>query len=171
MKDSRKPMPLETPANSNNTLPLIAVVGGNTCSNEVYETAREIGKRIAGAGAVLICGGLGGVMEAACKGAQDAGGLTIGILPGEIAGEANPYVTIAVPTGMGVGRNIIIVRSAAAVIAVDGKYGTLSEIAYALQLGKKVIAVQPWVAVPGIETVQTPKEAVESAVSVIQKKG
>ena len=114
--------------------PVVAVLGGNTCSNDIYTIAYQAGKLIAQQNATLICGGKGGVMEAACKGAWEAGGITIGILPGEDRSEANPYVNYTVATGMGIGRNIIIVRSADVVISIDGKYGTLSEISFAFTI-------------------------------------
>jgi uncharacterized protein (TIGR00725 family) len=122
----------------------IAVVGGASCSAEVAAMAEEVGRGLAEQGAVLICGGLGGVMEAACRGAKSAGGLTIGILPGDNRHTANPYVDLPIVTGMGYARNVIIVRSAQAIIAVDGSYGTLSEIAHALQSGVPVIGLGTW---------------------------
>lgn len=106
--------------------------------------AEEVGAEIALQGAVLVCGGLGGVMEAACRGARSQGGLTIGILPGEDRDEANDYVDVAIPTGMGEMRNALIVRAADAVIAVSGEFGTLSEIALALKLGKRVVGLATW---------------------------
>ena len=140
---------------------LIGVIGGNTCDKPVCNLAYRIGEYIAQLKAVLVCGGMGGVMEAACRGAVEHDGLTIGILPGNDPGEANPYVKIPIVTGMGIGRNILIARTAKVLIAIDGKYGTLSEIAYALQLGKPVIALQPWIDVPGIIKVKTPEEAIQ----------
>ena len=139
---------------------LIGVIGGSVCTDEEYQLAEEVGQRIARSGGVLVCGGMSGVMEAACKGAVKAGGVTVGILPGDNTGDANPYVKVPVATGMGIGRNIIIVRTAAALISIDGKFGTLSEISYALQLNKKVISLRPWMEVPGMMIVKTPEEAV-----------
>ena len=106
--------------------------------------AEEVGRGLAEQGVALICGGLGGVMEAACRGARSAGGLTIGILPGDNRHAANSYVDIPIVTGMGYARNVIIARSAQAIIAVDGSYGTLSEIAHALQSGVPVIGLGTW---------------------------
>jgi hypothetical protein len=106
--------------------------------------AEEVGRAIAEAGAVLVCGGLGGVMEAACRGARAGGGLTVGILPGRDRAEANRHVDIAIPTGMGEARNALVVRAADAVVAVDGEYGTLSEIALALQAGIPVVGLDTW---------------------------
>jgi hypothetical protein len=106
--------------------------------------AEEVGRAVAAAGAVLVCGGLGGVMEAACRGARAGGGLTVGILPGRDRAEANRHVDIAIPTGMGEARNALVVRAADAVVAVDGEYGTLSEIALALQAGIPVVGLDTW---------------------------
>ncbi len=122
----------------------IGVIGGQFCSDEEERIAYEVGSLLARRGAVLICGGLGGVMEASCKGAKEAGGTTIGILPGPFRGDANPFVDHAIATDMGQARNAVIVRTADAVIAVGGEYGTLSEIAMALKMGKKVVAISSW---------------------------
>ncbi len=152
------------PMNSvSSSVPIIGVIGGNSCTTEVYNLAEEVGRLIAQNGAGLICGGMGGVMEAACKGAFNAGGLTIGILPSDNPLTANSFVRIPIATGMGIGRNIIIVRTARSFIAIDGRYGTLSEIAFALQLGKPVLSLSPWLEVPGIRKVKTPAEAVKLA--------
>jgi len=123
---------------------IVAVIGGNRCSAEVAQLSEEVGRELAKQGAILICGGMGGVMEAACRGACSEGGLTIGILPGDKAQAANPYVQIPIVTGMGYARNIIVVKSARAVIAIDGSYGTLSEISYALQNDIPVIGLNTW---------------------------
>ncbi|TET86881.1 MAG: TIGR00725 family protein [Dehalococcoidia bacterium] len=123
---------------------LIAVIGGGQCSAEEVSLAEAVGRGLAKRGAILICGGLGGVMEAACKGAKSEGGTTIGILPGEDRSAANPYVDTTIVTGIGYARNLIVVKSAEAVIAIDGSYGTLSEIAYALQSGIPVIGLDTW---------------------------
>jgi uncharacterized protein (TIGR00725 family) len=123
---------------------LIAVIGGGQCSAEEVSLAEAVGRALARRGAILICGGLGGVMEAACKGAKSEGGTTIGILPGEDRSAANPYVDTPIVTGIGYARNLIVVKSAEAVIAIDGSYGTLSEIAHALQSGIPVIGLDTW---------------------------
>jgi hypothetical protein len=121
------------------------VIGpGDAGPGEVFETAEEMGRLLAEAGAVVVCGGLGGVMEAVCRGARSAGGLTLGILPGSDRREANPYVEVAVPTGLGEARNALVVRSADVVVAVAGGYGTLSEIAFALRDGTPVVGVGTW---------------------------
>ena len=122
----------------------VAVIGGSTCSAEDARVAEAVGHGLASRGVALVCGGLGGVMEAACRGAKSAGGLTVGILPGDDRRSANPYVDVPVITGMGHARNAIVVKTAQAVIAIDGSYGTLSEIAVALQDGIAVIGLGTW---------------------------
>jgi uncharacterized protein (TIGR00725 family) len=150
----------------------VAVVGDGRCSAEVAALAEAVGRELAQRGAILLCGGLGGVMEAACRGAKAAGGLTIGILPGTRRHDANPYVDIPIVTGMGEARNVLVVQSAQAVIAVHGEYGTLSEIAHALKLGIPVIGLQTWSLAKGgeerqaIVRAQTPQEAVAKALSL-----
>jgi uncharacterized protein (TIGR00725 family) len=151
---------------------IIAVIGAGRCSEEVAQVAGSVGRELARRGATLVCGGLGGVMEAACRGAKSEGGLTIGILPGFTRHEANPYVDIRVVTGLGEARNVIVVRTAQAVIAVDGEYGTLSEIAYALKLGIPVVGLNTWQLaregrpVSAIEEATTPAEAVDKALAL-----
>jgi uncharacterized protein (TIGR00725 family) len=127
-----------------NNKTFIAVIGGGTCTKEEARLAEEVGRELARKGAVLVCGGLGGIMKAACKGAFSAGGTTIGILPGNKRQVANPYVRIPIVTGLGGARNIIVVKSAHVVIAVDGSYGTLSEIGYALKNGIPVVGLNTW---------------------------
>ncbi|MDY6795646.1 MAG: TIGR00725 family protein [Actinomycetota bacterium] len=122
----------------------IAVIGGQQCTADEERSAYELGQKLAQRGAVIICGGLGGVMEAACKGAKAAGGTTIGILPGPFCGDANPYVDFAIATDMGQARNAIIARTADAAIAVGGEYGTLSEVAMTLKMGKKAVTLSSW---------------------------
>lgn len=123
---------------------VIAVIGENDPSPELAALAEAVGAEIAAAGAVLVCGGLGGVMEAACRGAHGRGGTSIGILPGTRREDANRYVTYPMPTGLGHVRNILVVRTAQAVIAIGGKYGTLSEIAFAKIDGTPVIGLHTW---------------------------
>jgi hypothetical protein len=123
---------------------VIAVIGESAPSPRLLALAEAVGAEIASAGAVLTCGGLGGAMEAACRGAQSKGGITIGILPGTRHADANPYVTHAIPTGLGHARNLLVVRSADAVIAIGGKFGTLSEIAFAKVEGIPVIGLSTW---------------------------
>jgi len=151
--------------------PLIAVIGGSQPSKKEMELAFEVGKELALHGAVLVCGGLGGVMEAACKGAKSSGGLTIGILPGDSPDAANEYVEIPIVTGLGYARNIAVVKSARAVIAVGGAYGTLSEISHALQAGIPVVGLKTWqLAKNGrkdksIVIAENPRDAVGKALS------
>ena len=148
----------------------IAVVGAGDCSHEGAARAYDVGRELARRSAVLFCGGLGGVMEAAAKGAREAGGLTVGFLPGFEFREANPYIDIAIPTGLSHGRNVLVVRAAMAIIAVEGAYGTLSEIAFALALGKPVIGLNTWDIGPEVIKAQTAQEAVEKALRMIKKK-
>jgi uncharacterized protein (TIGR00725 family) len=122
----------------------VAVVGGGTCSPEETRAAEQIGALLARANAVVVCGGLTGVMEAACRGARREGGLTVGILPGSDRAAANPHVVVAIATGLGELRNGLVVRASDAVIAVGGEFGTLSEIGFALKLGKRVIGLATW---------------------------
>ena len=122
----------------------IAVIGGSDCSPEEAGLAEEVGRELARKDAILVCGGLGGVMEAACRGASAGGGLTIGILPGGSRQTANPYVQIPVVTNLGEARNVIVVKSAEAVIAIGGGYGTLSEIGHALRNGIPVVGLNTW---------------------------
>jgi uncharacterized protein (TIGR00725 family) len=122
----------------------IAVIGGSDCTSEEARLAEEVGREIARNGAVLVCGGLGGIMAAASKGASAEGGLAIGILPGDRREAANPHINIPVVTNLGEARNVIIVKSAEAVIAVGGGYGTLSEIGHALRNGTPVVGLNTW---------------------------
>jgi hypothetical protein len=147
---------------------LIAVIGGSHCSAEIYELARQVGREIARAGAVLICGGMFGVMEAACRGAKEAGGTTIGILPGKAKTEANAFVDIPIVTGLNDARNVIIARSADGVIAVDGEYGTLSEIAFSLKFGKPVAGLKLPFDIPRVMQAATAAEAVNFVMSRLQ---
>ena len=126
--------------------------------------AEEVGRLLARRGAVVVCGGLGGVMEAACRGASRAGGTTVGVLPGLDRGAANPFVSVAVATGLGEVRNALVVRAADALIAVGGVYGTLSEIALALKAGKPVIGLGTW-EIDGVERVEGPEAAVNMALT------
>ena len=143
--------------------PIIGVIGAGQVGAAGYAVAREVGRRIGAAGAVLVCGGLGGVMEAACRGCVESGGETLGILPGSEAATANPYVTLAVPTNMGHARNVIIAHTAQALIAVEGEYGTLSEIAVALKLGRPVVALNSWPGIDGVIEAASAEEAVALA--------
>jgi uncharacterized protein (TIGR00725 family) len=152
--------------------PVIAVVGSGTCSNEVASAAYEIGRLIAENGGVVVTGGMTGVMEAASRGAHDAGGLVLGILPGIDASEANEAVDVAIPTGMGQLRNGLVVSAGEAVIAVAGEWGTFSEIGFALKTGKPVIGWNTWepvragTYVGGIVAARSPEDAVREALEL-----
>lgn len=124
--------------------PYVAVAGSGDADSSLLAVAEDVGHHLAARGAIIICGGLSGVMEAACRGAKSAGGTTVGILPGDDRGDANPFVDVAVPTGMGEGRNALVARAADALVAVGGEFGTLSEIALALRLGKPVVGLSTW---------------------------
>ena len=123
---------------------MIGVIGAGSCNNEVFELAQKIGAGIARMGAILVCGGLGGVMEGACRGAYESGGQAVGILPGRDSTDANPYVSIPIVTDMGHARNVLIVQTSNLLIAISGGYGTLSEISIALKLGKPVVGLHTW---------------------------
>lgn len=143
----------------------IGVIGGCEAAPDILMLAEQVGGLIARAGGVLVCGGLGGVMEAAAKGAKSEGGLTVGIVPGPNRAEANDHIDIAVATNMGHARNAIIAQTCDALIAVGGRYGTLSEIGFGLALGKKVIGLRSWDIDPGIIPARDPDDAVQKAVS------
>ncbi len=153
----------------------IAVIGGSQCSSQEARLAEEVGRELAKRGATLVCGGLGGVMEAACRGASSEGGVTIGILPGESRQAANPYVQFPIVTGIGYARNVAVVKSAQAVIAISGSYGTLSEISHALQSGIPVIGLNTWSLSKNgqqdnsIISAQNPAEAVDKALNLAIK--
>jgi uncharacterized protein (TIGR00725 family) len=142
----------------------VAVVGPGAASPEQEAVAEEVGRLLARRGAVVVCGGLGGVMEAACRGASREGGTTVGVLPGLDRGAANPFVSVAVATGLGEARNALVVRAADALIAVGGAYGTLSEIALALKAGKPVIGLGTW-EIDGVERVEGAEAAVRMALT------
>ncbi len=139
----------------------VAVIGGGEAAPEAAALAYEVGRELARRNAVVLCGGLGGVMEAAARGVQDEGGVCIGILPDPDRGRANPYLTYALPTNLGHARNLIIVHAADALIAVDGSYGTISEAAIALKLGKPVAGLGVDWELKGLQRAQTPADAVD----------
>jgi uncharacterized protein (TIGR00725 family) len=155
---------------------IIAVIGNSSCSPEEARLAESVGELLAQQGATIVCGGLGGVMQAACRGAKSKGGLTIGILPGQDPGAANPWVDIPVVTGLGEARNVAVVKSAQAVIAIGGRYGTLTEIAYALQSNVPVIGLNTWSLSRNgqkddfIIRAQSATEAVDRAISLAKKR-
>jgi len=155
---------------------IIAVIGNSSCSPEEAKLAESVGELLAQRGATIICGGLGGVMEAACRGAKSKGGLTVGILPGQDSSRANPCVDIPVVTGIGEARNLAVVKSAQAVIAIGGSYGTLSEIAYALKGNISVIGLNTWSLSrngredDSIIRVRSAVEAVDKAISLAERR-
>ena len=148
----------------------LAVVGAGNTSPDIYEMAMNVGKEAALRGWVVVTGGLGGVMEAAAKGAREAGGLSLGILPGGDRNEANPYIDIPIVTGMGEARNLTVIRSSDAVIALPGKYGTLSELSFALKLEKPVVGISTWDISERVAKTKDPKEAVKLALDSIEQK-
>ncbi|RLB12689.1 MAG: TIGR00725 family protein [Deltaproteobacteria bacterium] len=139
----------------------VGVIGAGTCNKAIYDLAREIGYEIGKRGWILVCGGLGGVMEAASKGCTEAGGMTVGLLPGLDIRSANPFIHIAIPTGLGEARNALVVRASHVLVAVSGGYGTLSEIALGLKTGKKVVGLHTWSGIKGIQYAETPTEAIK----------
>lgn len=155
---------------------IIGVIGGSLCTNEEAELAEEVGRELARRGAAVVCGGLGGIMEAVCRGAKSAGGTTIGILPGDERESANPYVDIPIVTGMGYARNVIVVKTAEAIIAIHGSYGTLSEIAYALSNGIPIVGISTWTLTQNgepdstIVLADTAAEAVQKAIEMAETK-
>jgi len=146
---------------------MIGVIGASQASADGLLLAEEVGRRIAEAGAVLVCGGLGGVMAAAARGCREAGGEVLGILPGPLAEAANEHVTLAIPTNMGHARNVIIAHTSEVLVAVEGEYGTVSEAAIALKLGKKVFALRPRLPLPGMAVVETAAEAICCALDAL----
>jgi len=153
----------------------IGVLGPHDTNEREYRLGVELGEEIARAGAILLCGGLDGMMEAAAKGVRQAGGESIGILPGDGAEGVNPYIDTAIPTGLGMYRNALLVRACDAVIAVRGAYGTLSEIAFALRAKVPVVGLETWTLLrdgevdPGINLAETPREAVALALSLARR--
>lgn len=153
----------------------IGVLGPNTTTPEQHALGVEVGRLIAKSGATLFCGGLGGMMAAAAEGAKAAGGQTVGMLPGDDAATANDFIDLPIPTGLGVYRNALLVRSCDVVIAIHGAYGTLSEIAFALRLGVPVVGLHTWSVHrdgqpdPGIHVANTAAEAVKTAIKLTKE--
>jgi len=141
---------------------IIGVIGGSVVDKKTYDIAFRVGQLIAESQATLICGGMTGVMEAACKGAKAKGGITIGILPGSDPADANLWIDYPIATGLGHARNLIIINTAQSLIAISQGYGTLSEIAFALKSGKKVYGIGTW-DIKGITTCDSPEIAVSNA--------
>lgn len=156
---------------------IVGVIGGSKPDPDHQKLAEEVGAEIAKRGAAVVCGGLTGVMESVCKGARSQGGLTIGIIPSNSKEDANPYVQIPIVTGMGMGRNVMLVMTADVLIAIGGEFGTLSEIAHALNIGKTVIGLRTWKLenahpkpIPNLIETDTPKKAVDLALNSISAK-
>ncbi|MCH7526978.1 MAG: TIGR00725 family protein [Planctomycetes bacterium] len=147
----------------------MAVIGAGKCSRKLRDMAAEIGRYVAENGGVLLCGGLGGVMEGAARGAKEAGGATIGIIPSENKADANQFIDYVIPTGFGQARNVLVVRAADAIVALPGKFGTLSEMAFALVSGKPIVSVQAWKLGEEIQQVEDPLEAAKIAMELARK--
>lgn len=148
----------------------VGIIGAGECSDTVYGLAREVGYEIGKRGWMMVCGGLGGVMEGAAKGCREAGGLTVGLLPGLEKASANPYIRVPIPTGLDEGRNLVLVRTADVLISIAGGYGTLSEIALALKMNKVVIGLETWQDIRGVHYVSNPKDAIHSVARFLSKK-
>ena len=147
--------------------PYVAVVGPGTAAEETYEQAREVGRLVAGRGGIVVCGGLGGVMEAAARGAREGGGTAIGVLPDEDRTRANGYLSFSVVTGIGQARNLAVVCSGDVVVAVGGGYGTLSELGLAMKVGRPVVSLGGWDLGDSVSVVDTPGAAVEAAFGLL----
>ena len=139
----------------------VGVIGAGECTDSTYKIAQSLGFEIGQMGWILVCGGLGGVMEGAARGCTEAGGTTLGILPGSKRNSANPYIRIALPTGLGEGRNLLVVRASDVLVSIAGGYGTLSEIALALKAGKPVIGIETWEHIQGVQYVSHPDEVIK----------
>lgn len=147
----------------------VGVVGAGTCPDTIYQLARNIGFEIGKRGWVLICGGLSGVMEGAARGCSEAGGLTVGLLPGLDRESANPFIHVPIPTGLGEGRNLLIVRASDVLVSIAGGYGTLSEIALALRTDKPVIGLETWKDISGIHYAADYHEAMRIMIHLLGK--
>lgn len=146
--------------------PVIAIVGAGKCSKKLRDSAAIVGRHVAKNGGVVVCGGLEGIMEGAARGAWEGGGVSIGILPSDNRNDANKFITHAIPTGFGDARNMMVIRSADVVVAFPGKYGTLSEMAFALKAGKPVISISAWKLGEDIIGMDDPQEAAEKAMEL-----
>jgi uncharacterized protein (TIGR00725 family) len=149
--------------------PIIAIIGAGKCSKKLRDMAAEVGKCVAQNGGIVVCGGLGGVMEGAARGAKEGGGIVIGIIPSDNKNDANEFVDYVIPTGFGEGRNVFIVRTADAVVALPGKYGTLSEMALTLHAGKPLISVSAWKLGDEVNQVDDPIEAAKLALKLARE--
>ncbi|MEK6728340.1 MAG: TIGR00725 family protein [Candidatus Omnitrophota bacterium] len=148
---------------------IVAVIGGHKCSDEVEQLAIELGQKLAKVAEILICGGLSGTMKAVCKGFKATGGLTIGIIPSYNKNDANAFVDIVIPTGLGLARNVLVVKSADVVVALPGEMGTLSEVAYCLQFKIPVVSLNSW-DIKGVIKVKTTEEAIREVEKWFSKK-
>jgi len=146
----------------------VSVIGSGTCDAATFETARVLGRLLAGQGFEIVCGGLGGVMTAVCQGAREAGGRTIGILPGDDPGAANPFVDVPIVTGLGIARNVLVVKNGDVAVAVAGEAGTLSEIGMALKLGRPVVALGRYAGLDGVHAATSPEDAATLAASLLR---
>jgi uncharacterized protein (TIGR00725 family) len=149
--------------------PYLSVVGSGTASGELYEKAREVGRLVAERGGTIVCGGRSGVMEAVARGATEAGGTAIGILPDEDRKGANAFLSLSIATGTGHARNLAVVCSGDVVIAIGGEYGTLSEIGLARKVGRPVVALKSWDLGEHVSVAATPEEAVGTAFGLIEE--
>jgi len=147
---------------------IVGVIGGRSCTDEMGQLAQNLGKKLAKVADMLVSGGLGGIMEAVCSGFQSAGGITIGFIPTYNKSDANAFVDIVIPTGLGLARNVLVVKAADVVIALPGEAGTLSEIAYCLQFGIPVVSVDCW-DMRGVITVKTVDEAVSKTKELLNQ--
>ncbi|MEE9441266.1 MAG: TIGR00725 family protein [candidate division Zixibacteria bacterium] len=147
---------------------IIGVIGAGKCAKKLREQSYGVGQEIAKAGAILVTGGLKGVMEAASRGAKEAGGTVIGIVPGADKTKANPYCDIVIPTGIGEARNVIVVQTADALISLHGRYGTIIEMCFALKQKKPLVSLVNWDILPEVITKSTPVEAVEEAIRLVR---
>jgi hypothetical protein len=147
---------------------VVSVIGGHSCNKEVERIAQELGKNLAKVVNILVCGGLSGTMKAVCSGFKAGGGLTIGIIPGYDKNDANPDVDIVIPTGLGLARNVLVVKSADVVVALPGEAGTLSEMAYALQFGIPVISLNSW-DIKGVIKVKTVDEVIDKIKELLKE--
>lgn len=148
---------------------IVSVIGGHRCNEEVEQIAHNLGKNLAQVVDILVSGGLSGTMKAVCRGFKAAGGLTIGIIPGYDRNDANAFVDIVIPTGLGLARNVLVVKSADVVVALPGEMGTLSEVAYCLQFGIPIISLNSW-DIKGVIKVKTAEEAIREVAKWISKK-
>ena len=155
--------------NDTSRKPVIAIIGAGECSGKLCDMAADIGRYVAENGGVVLCGGLGGIMEGAARGAKEAGGTTIGIIPSENKADANQFIDYVIPTGFGQARNVLVVRAADAIVALPGKFGTLSEMAFALVSGKPIVSVQAWKLGEEIQQFEDPIEAAKIAMELARK--